>query len=164
MNDLFDKALDIAREKIEIQLNVNDRDLKHLQWLYENIGDDADRVADRIANLSKQAEISVKNIKTNADGIRNIFSGLQEAYDGTDGKKLIDFSGINLDLDISNPEALINTVNQVVAKMREVGAEADIKTFLNDITKYEDGLMEEYRNLSDINKQITENMRDAFND
>jgi hypothetical protein len=31
MNDLFDKALDIAREKIEIQLDVNDRDLKHLQ-------------------------------------------------------------------------------------------------------------------------------------
>jgi hypothetical protein len=89
---------------------------------------------------------------------------LPEAYNGKDGKKLIDFSGINLDLDISNPEALINTVNQVVAKMREVKAEADIKTFLNDITKYEDSLMEEYRNLSDINEQITENMRDAFND
>ena len=162
MNDLFDKALELASYKIEIQLDVNDRDLEHLQWLYDNIGESADRVADRIANLNKQAEVSVKNIKANADGIRNIFSDLQKTYTDEKGNKIIDFSGINLDIDPTDSASLINTVSQVVEKMKSVGAEADIQTFLDKITEYEDNLMDEYRNLSDINEQITDNMREAF--
>ena len=162
MNDLFDKALELASYKIEIQLDINDRDLQHLQWLYDNIGESADKVADRIANLNKQAEVSVKNIKANADGIRNIFSDLQKTYTDKNGNKIIDFSGINLDIDPTDSASLINTVNQVVERMKTVGAEADIQTFLDKITEYEDNLMDEYRNLSDINEQITDNMREAF--
>lgn len=59
---------------------------------------------------------------------------------------------------------MLTTVNAIVNKMREAGAEADIQTFLDTITEYEDSLMDEYSNLSDINKEITENMRDAFSE
>jgi hypothetical protein len=40
--------------EVEFEIDWNERDLKYLDWLLNNIGDTADKGVDKIANLAKQ--------------------------------------------------------------------------------------------------------------
>ena len=158
-NSLFDKALELVSKKIELKISIADNEQKYLEWVYDNIGDSADRAADRIANLGKQAQSSAKKVQANAEGLRDMLSKVTESYKGQ-----VDFSDINMTLDINDPKAMLTTINQVIEKMQSKGLEAPVEDIVNLMNGYRDALMEEYNNLRDINEQVTENMVDAFED
>lgn len=158
-NSLFDKALELVSKKIELKISIADNEQKYLEWVYDNIGDSADRAADRIANLGKQAQSSAKKVQANAEGLRDMLSKVTESYKGQ-----VDFSDINMTLNIDDPKAMLTTINQVIEKMQSKGLEAPVEDIVNLMNGYRDALMEEYNNLRDINEQVTENMVSSFED
>lgn len=88
-----------------------------------------------------------------------MLSEVREAYKGQ-----VDFSGIDLTLDIDNPQSMITTINQVIEKMQKAGLEAPVQTIMDLMDDYKNGLMDAYNNLRDINEQVTENMVSSFED
>lgn len=86
-----------------------------------------------------------------------MLSKVKEAYNGQ-----VNLNGINMKLDIDNPDAMLDTLTQVIDRMQKAGLEAPMQDIMDKLGEYRDALMDEYDNLRDINEQVTENMVEAF--
>lgn len=78
MNDLADRLIEKAGYKFEIKLDLDQDVIDHLSWLYDNLGDSADKAVDRIANLTSQLALNRKAINDNVDSIKEMVSELSE--------------------------------------------------------------------------------------
>ena len=168
MNELLDKELELTRHKIELRLEVADDEKSKLEWLYDNLGDSADRAADRIANLGQQARVAHKNIDTYLHALTNEledikdWEGYTKAGTKVSLKNLIE-SG-ELDYDINDPDSILNAFQKINNYITQdwIGAELPMQEILDDFAKYRDGLMDEYSNLREIADTVEEQLIGAF--
>lgn len=70
IREKLDRQLEGIQYSIDIQIEVNERDLKVLERLLERLDDDAFDGADRIANMTKQIDEQFDNIEIYKAGIR----------------------------------------------------------------------------------------------
>ena len=54
INAIYDAKLAKIDWQVKLQLDFDDKDRELLQWIFNNMGEGADRAADRIANLNEQ--------------------------------------------------------------------------------------------------------------
>ena len=150
LNDLYDKMLEIASYKVELSLDVSADDKKFLEWIYKHLGDEADRAADRVANLGKQMKTTQNEIATYSKGISDLF-----AMHGID----VDLNNGNL-----NGAQLASSLEKFIEDMRKNGSEADMQTVIEKFSEYRDGLMDSYDTLRDLSDEVTENVVNAFDE
>ena len=68
--EILDKQLEGIQYGVDVQIEVNDRDLKVLERLLDRLDDDLYDGADRVANMSKQMDEQFDNIEIYKAGIR----------------------------------------------------------------------------------------------
>jgi len=142
--------LEIASYKVELSLDVSADDKKFLEWIYQHLGDEADRAADRVANLGKQMKTTQNEIATYSKGISDLF-----AMHGID----VDLNNGNL-----NRAQLASNLEKFIEDMRKNGSEADMQTVIEKFSEYRDGLMDSYDTLRDLSNEVTENVVNAFDE
>ena len=150
LNELYDKWLALTEYKVEISLDINDNDRKLLDWIYNHLGDKADKAADRIANLGQQLKTSQKDIATYVKGIEELFAQ----------------NGMNVSLDADNLDgkALGEELDKMIEKLRADGSEPNIQQVIDDMKEYRDGLMDTYDTMRDLVDEVTENVVNAYDE
>lgn len=129
----IDKEFEIFKYKIEVKLDVNDREMKILDLLLKRIDDDAFAAAQSMALLTSKTDEMLENFSIYEQGINDIYAkhGL-------------------------TPEAV---ANMTAEQLEAVGfSEAEIET----LQEYNDGLIETTENLMDIKEQIEQSLIDLF--
>ena len=129
----IDKEFEIFKYKIEVKLDVNDREMKILDLLLKRIDDDAFAAAQSMALLTSKTDEMLENFSIYEQGINDIYAkhGL-------------------------TPEA---AANMTAEQLEAVGlSEAEIET----LQEYNDGLIETTENLMDIKEQIEQSLIDLF--
>lgn len=71
-DQIYDNELEIIQYEIQLKVDVSDTSVKILEELFDQLGDDADKAADRIANLQKQTEQYVNQADYYREGIEKI--------------------------------------------------------------------------------------------
>lgn len=71
-DQIYDNELEIIQYEIQLKVDVSDASVKILEELFDQLGDDADKAADRIANLQKQTEQYVNQADYYKEGIEKI--------------------------------------------------------------------------------------------
>lgn len=71
-DQIYDNELEIIQYEIQLKVDVSDASVKILEELFDQLGDDADKAADRIANLQKQTEQYVNQADYYREGIEKI--------------------------------------------------------------------------------------------
>ena len=150
LNELYDRWLERTEYKVEISLDMNDKDRKLLDWIYNHLGDKADKAADRIANLGQQMKTNQKDIATYVKGIEELFA--------QNGMK------VNLDKDNLDGQKLGEELNKMIEKLRADGSEPNIQKVIDKMTEYRDGLMDTYDTMRDVVDQVTENVVNAYDE
>ena len=129
----IDKEFEIFKYKIEVKLDVNDREMKILDLLLKRIDDDAFAAAQSMALLTSKTDEMLENFSIYEQGINDIYAkhGL-------------------------TPEA---AANMTAEQLEAVGfSEAEIET----LQEYNDGLIVTTENLMDIKEQIEQSLIDLF--
>ena len=129
----IDKEFEIFKYKIEVKLEVNDREMKILDLLLKRIDDDAFAAAQSMALLTSKTDEMLENFSIYEQGINDIYAkhGL-------------------------TPEA---AANMTAEQLEAVGfSETEIET----LQEYNDGLIETTENLMDIKEQIEQSLIDLF--
>lgn len=129
----IDKEFEIFKYKIEVKLDVNDREMKILDLLLKRIDDDAFAAAQSMALLTSKTDEMLENFSIYEQGINDIYAkhGL-------------------------TPEA---AANMTAEQLEAVGfSETEIET----LQEYNDGLIETTENLMDIKEQIEQSLIDLF--
>lgn len=73
-DQIYDNELESIQYEVEINVDISDDSISILEELFNQLGDDADFAADRIANLQKQTEQYVNQADYYRSGIEKILS------------------------------------------------------------------------------------------
>ena len=90
--ELFDQRLEKITWQVEFELDWNEKELTHFDWILKYIGKDADHAADAIANLSQQMGVYEDSLNWAKAGISEIFNlhGIDFDFDNVDPQALYD--------------------------------------------------------------------------
>ena len=139
-NQLYDLALEEVEYKVQLKLDIEDDQMKVLDFLLGNLEDNAHDAAEAIAILTQQTESAMNNLATYEQGINDIF-----ANHGLGSNAVTQFLNGTLTADdLANMEF----TEAEVEKLRE----------------YRDGLLDETQNLIDYENTIREKVLTAWDD
>lgn len=139
-NQLYDLALEEVEYKVQLKLDIEDDQMKVLDFLLGNLEDNAHDAAEAIAILTQQTESAMNNLATYEQGINDIF-----ANHGLGSNAVTQFLNGTLTADdLANMEF----TEAEVEKLRE----------------YRDGLLDETQNLIDYENAIREKVLTAWDD
>ena len=142
--ELFDQRLEKITFKIDFELDWNEKEIEHLQWLLKYTGQEADHAADSIANLAKQMQTYEESIEWAKEGISDLFK----------------LHGITFDFDNADPNELYNQLaafmnaNNLESQLTEGEAEA--------LLKYMDTLRDAYDGMYDSWMEAHEKLMNAW--
>lgn len=142
-DQIYDNELEQIQYEIEIKVDLSDDSVKILEELFEQLGDDADYAADRIANLQKQTKEYVDQASFYKKGIEDIFSHAGASKDLV--KKFV--SGNMSSADIEN--------------LGSLGFTSDDISALRD---YSNGLLELNKQYRDLRENVMDQVGQAFDD
>ena len=142
-DQIYDNELEQIQYEVEIKVDLSDDSVKILEELFEQLGDDADYAADRIANLQKQTKEYVDQASIYKQGIEDIFSHAGASKDLV--KKFV--SGNMSSADIEN--------------LGSLGFTSDDISALRD---YSDGLLELNKQYRDLRENVMDQVGQAFDD
>lgn len=139
-NQLYDLDLEEVEYKVQLKLDIEDDQMKVLDFLLGNLEDNAHDAAEAIAILTQQTESAMNNLATYEQGINDIF-----ANHGLGSNAITQFlNGILTADDLAN----MDFTETEVEKLRE----------------YRDGLLDETQNLIDYENAIREKVLTAWDD
>ena len=144
INAIYDAKLEKIDWQIKLQLDFDDKDRELLQWIFDNMGDGADRAADRIANLNEQMETFDQDWETYRKGIKEIFSN----------------HGINLDFDNLNSDQLVLQLQEFM-RNEQLASELTEKE-AEQLRDYLSGLMTTYTSMKETADEVHEILSDAI--
>lgn len=146
---LKDLALEQITYEVEFEIEVNDRQIKYLEFLLGRLDDPIEDAVNAIKLLGDQVERNIKNIEAYKNGIKNIFTKsagideekvkqLFEAKNAEDIKNLNLFEGANFD------EKDYDKIKQYVDSLYD--AYESLESFYDNIMEKVNEAFEEYNN------------------
>ena len=100
LNKIYDAKLAKVVYKVDIQLEFNDADIKYLEWLNKFLEKNLDNAEDIMANLSKAAQRTFKDIEAINQGLVELFANHE----------------IKLDFNNMNPDVLVKQLQDFMDK------------------------------------------------
>lgn len=142
---IFEKKLEAIDVSIEVNIELNDRQIKNLQRLLDDLDDDAFDGASRIQKRTEMIGEEFKNIEKYTEGIdKTLTEALKKngVTDEAEQKKIIDaYKNGNVDV-LKGYEFDQNTIDQ--------------------LTEYTDGLTDSYQNIKTLRKEIEDEVLTTF--
>lgn len=162
----FDLKLEGIEYVVDIKLDVDDRDLKYLEFLLEELEDKDFSAAESIANIGAQVDTSLGKIDTYRQGINDILSEVGEGYtvddlmSGNVSLEQLQQEGLSAD-GLAKLEEYIDGLGEENSKLRELreNAWAQVSDEFNEyIGKMDDGIekIEHLKNITQSYKNIVD--------
>lgn len=138
-NEIYDNQLAEIEYKVQLKIDVEDTQLKYLEFLLNNLDDDLTDTIEKVGVLENKFNSSLNKLDAYKQGISDIF-----ANHGLDGKDIIEQMQ-NGKLDVNKLADLDLT-------------ESEVET----LKSYYEGILDESQNLIDIQKEIMDQMMASF--
>ena len=158
----FDREMAKIDYVVEVKLDVDDRDIKHLEFLLEMIEDKDFNAAEAIANIGQQVDNTLSKIDTYKQGINDILGKVGKGYTADDllnGNVTLDQlaeEGLTEE-GLAQLEGYINGLAEENAALREMRANAwaQVSEEFNEYIEKMDSGIEKIEHL----KRITESYK-----
>jgi TP901 family phage tail tape measure protein len=148
-NDAYDTIIEITNTKLELKIEVNEEELKLLDYYLNNLGDDIYDIAEAITILSKEADNSLSTISAVTQNMEDTYTDALTKAGVTDVDKKVQ--------KLMNGETLSD---EDMKSLQENMTDEQKEQLKSDTAK----LLEENNNLLQIQAQIYEDIGKAFDD
>ena len=151
--NIADAQLEEIELTVELNLEVDERNIALLEELFENIGDSADYVVDKIENIEKRIDAVVGKVETTRQAMKDTFDLLGEYNDNIDGGMLERMLTGNM-----TPEDLQNIADAV----SNSDGVLNYDEIMSNIKDYADNLMEYNQELRDLRASVYDELENAM--
>ena len=165
-----DEMLEIIDTKVQLNVEVNDRDIELIEYLMKQLEDKAYSAADAIALLGKEAANSLDKIAGYQEGIADVLSDVNVAYDEQLQKRLqngeIDAEEYNRLRQIGDAYAQQFLNGEISAEQYAELVHMD-EAHIEKLKEYADAIKDETLKLQELRKEAYEKLGetiDQFND
>ena len=165
-----DKALEIITTQVQLNVEVNDRDIELIEYLMKQLEDKAYSAADAIALLGKEAANSLDKIAGYQEGIADVLSDVNVAYDEQLQKRLqngeIDAEEYNRLRQIGDAYAQQFLNGEISAEQYAELVHMD-EAHMEKLKEYADAIKDETLKLQELRKEAYEKLGetlDQFNE
>ena len=165
-----DEMLEIIDTKVQLNVEVNDRDIELIEYLMKQLEDKAYSAADAIALLGKEAANSLDKIAGYQEGIADVLSDVNVAYDEQLQKRLqngeIDAEEYNRLRQIGDAYAQQFLNGEISAEQYAELVHMD-EAHMEKLKEYADAIKDETLKLQELRKEAYEKLGetiDQFND
>ena len=151
--NIADAQLEEIELTVELKLEVNERNIALLEELFENMGDSADYVVDKIENIEKRIDAVVGKVKTTRQAMKDTFDLLGEYNENIDGgvlERMLTGNMTSEDLQniadaVSNSDGVLN-YDEIMANIKE----------------YADSLLQYNQELRDLRESVYNELENAM--
>lgn len=143
-NQIYDNKLESIEYKVQVNVDINDRELKLLEERLEQLGEKADKATQRIANFGSQVKETLDSIQINRFGIGEILSHV-----GLDSK---------LVQNITNG-AKEYSVEEI---KKQLGGKTLTDQEISDLRDYSESLLEANASLRQLEDEVFNTVTESF--
>lgn len=145
-----DMLLAIQKEKLEIQIKVDENGMKLLEYFFDKLDDDLYDCVYRMSYIEEEMANLIDQASKYESNINNILSTAGEWVMGEDGKEEFQSYGLTLD-------DLPSLLEKTPEELQEIfgGDEANVKEII-------DQLQGDYDNLLKVNKDLADKRKEMF--
>ena len=140
--ELLDKELEDVEHRVNLQVEFNDDTIEYLEFLLEQLEDQAFSAAESIDLLSRQVKENFDNIKSNSSGLAETLA-------------LAGFDSETIDGVLTGDQAAINKM------MSQKGIDNNI---IESVKEYRDALMGSMSSVRDLQKAIDEELINSLDE
>ena len=138
---LYDLKLEKVKVEVEVDLKMNDESRKLLEWSLKYMGDDLDRVSDKVANIGSQMRLWADDAENARSGIEKVFAN----------------HGVTLDLSAGGFD-----VDSIESQLRAAMGSGDYSPMTQAEVEYIQEMMQTIRDSNDSLKEGWEQALDAW--
>lgn len=138
INAIADAKLEKLKYNVQLHLDIDDDELKYIDYMLNRVSDDAFKAAETIALLGEKTEVTMRKVDTLGEGLKGIL--------------------LNKGFDDSTVAAILGGDFSAIEGKEDLFTEADIEA----LREYRDALIENAEALQEIRDEVNGKVIEAF--